>query len=132
MIWSSNNKLLCIWCLKSKDGVGTFMTGANNDQIWLPMGWMSDSEQCLNWLEFDIISLLVNFSCEMGQIMTIYDFLWARWVNLINVQPTQTWSNSILVNLSCGAKNLIRFYIALNLGGGNGFFGNPKLSRYSK
>ena len=25
----------------------------------------------------DIISLFVNFSCELGQIMTIYDFLWA-------------------------------------------------------
>ena len=25
-----------------------------------------------------LISLLVNFSCELGQIMTRYDFLWAR------------------------------------------------------
>ena len=59
--------------------------GANNDQIWLPMGEMSDSEQCSNRLELDIISLLVNFSCELGQIMTRYDFLWARWVILSNV-----------------------------------------------
>ena len=52
--------------------------GTNNDQIWLHMGYMSDSEQCSNWHELDIISLLVNFLCELGQIMTRYDFLCAR------------------------------------------------------
>ena len=56
--------------------------GANNGQIWLPIGYMSDSEQCSNRLELYLISLLVNFSCELGQIMTRYDFLWARWVIL--------------------------------------------------
>ena len=30
---------------------------------------MSDSEQCSNRLELDLISLLVNCSCELGQIM---------------------------------------------------------------
>ena len=30
--------------------------------------------------------LLVNFSYELGQIMTRYDFLWARWVILSNVR----------------------------------------------
>ena len=49
--------------------------GANNDQIWLPMGKMSDSEQCSNRLKLNLISLLVNFSCELGQIMARYDFL---------------------------------------------------------
>ena len=39
-----------------------------------------DSDQCSKRLELDLISLLVNFSCELGQIMTRYDFLWARWV----------------------------------------------------
>ena len=39
---------------------------------------MSDSEQCSNRLQLDLIKLLVNFSCELGQIMTRYDFLWAR------------------------------------------------------
>ena len=34
----------------------------------------------------DIISLLVNFSCELGQIMIRYDFLWARLVILSNVR----------------------------------------------
>ena len=58
--------------------------GANNDQIWLPMGQMSDVEQCSNRLEFDLIKLLLKFSCELGQIMTRYDFLWARWVFLSN------------------------------------------------
>ena len=59
---------------------------ANNDQKWLPMGWMSDSEQCSNRLALDLASLLVNFSCELEQIMTRYDFLWARRVILSNVQ----------------------------------------------
>ena len=55
--------------------------GANNDQIWLPMGYMSDSEQCSDRLELYLISLLVNFSCELGQIMTRYDLIpMARWV----------------------------------------------------
>ena len=34
---------------------------------------MSDSEQCSNRLELDLISLLANFSCELGQIMAILD-----------------------------------------------------------
>ena len=41
------------------------------------MGQMSDSKQCSNRLELDLISLLVKVSCELGQIMTRYDFLWA-------------------------------------------------------
>ena len=39
---------------------------------------MSDSEQFSNRFELDLSSLLVNFSFELGQIMTIYDFPWAR------------------------------------------------------
>ena len=93
---------------------------------------MSDSEQCSNRLELDLISLLVNFSYELGQIMARFVFLWPRWVNLNNVQTdSQLDLISILVNFSCelgqiggsfqkkskvGPKNLIRFYIALNLG----------------
>ena len=34
---------------------------------------MNDSEQCSNRLEFDLILILVNFACELGQIMSIYD-----------------------------------------------------------
>ena len=73
--------------------------GANNDQIWLPMGYVSDSEQCSNRLELYLILLLVNFSCDLGQIMTTYDFLWARWVILSNVRTNWTWSNFIFGQL---------------------------------
>ena len=41
-------------------------------------GWMSDFEQCSNQFQLDLISLLVNFSYELGQIMTRYDLLEAR------------------------------------------------------
>ena len=76
--------------------------GDNNDQIWLPMGYMSDSEPCSNRLELDLISLLVNFSYELGQIMARFDFLWPGWVNLNNVQTdSQLDLISILVNFSC-------------------------------
>ena len=30
---------------------------------------MSDSEQCSNRLELDLISLFINFSCELGPII---------------------------------------------------------------
>ena len=33
---------------------------------------MSDFEQCLNQLQLDLISLLVSFSYELGQIVTRY------------------------------------------------------------
>ena len=33
----------------------------------------------------DYTTFLVNFSCELGQIMTRYDFIWARRVILSNV-----------------------------------------------
>ena len=59
--------------------------GANNGQIWLPMDQANDSEQCSNQLQLYLISLLVNFSCELGQIMIRYDFPWARRVILSNV-----------------------------------------------
>ena len=54
--------------------------GSYNDHIWLPMGLTSDSEQCLNRLQLDLILLLVNFWYELGKIMTRYDFLDARFV----------------------------------------------------
>ena len=59
--------------------------GANYGQIWLYIGYMSDSEQCSDRLELYLISLLVNFSCELGQIMTRYDFLWLdEWFSMIH------------------------------------------------
>ena len=52
-------------------------------------GQMSDSEQCLNRLERDLMSPLVNFVlCELGQIITRYDFLWTRRVILIGHPAT--------------------------------------------
>ena len=50
---------------------------------------MSDSEQSSNRLEFDLISILVNFSCELGQIGGSFK----RKKSIV------------------GATNLIRFYI---------------------
>ena len=63
---------------------------------------MSNSEQCSNRFEFDLISLLVNFSYELGQIMARFDFLCPRWVIMSNVQTDfQLDLISILVNFSC-------------------------------
>ena len=73
---------LCIWI------------GANNDQLLLHMGLISDSGQCSNQLELDLISRLVNFSCGLGQIMTRYVFLWSRWEWFWTMfEPTWTWPN---------------------------------------
>ena len=40
----------------------------------------SDSEQCLSRLQLDLILLSVNFSYEMGKIITRYDLLDATFV----------------------------------------------------
>ena len=72
---------------------------------------MSDSEQCSNRLELDLISLLVNFLCELGQIMTRYDFLWARWMILSNVRTDLNIDLiSLLVNFSCELGQLMIRY----------------------
>ena len=44
-----------------------------------------ESEQCSNRLQLDLISILINFSCELEHIMTRYDFLEARRVIFILV-----------------------------------------------
>ena len=65
--------------------------GANNGQVWLcRCEWF---EQYLNWLQLDLILILINFSYEFRQIMTRYDFLELRWVILCNVrtQYNLTW-----------------------------------------
>ena len=94
---------------------------------------MSDSEQCSNRLEFDLISLLVNFSCELGQRMTRYDFLWARWVIMSNVRtilvPSYVWANdNDIFQLGCALWQrvfwnndlfgVVKFYEG---GGGGGY-----------
>ena len=88
---------LCMWI------------GANNDLIWLPMGWMSDSEKCSNRLELYLISLLVNFSCELGQIMTRYDLLWTGSVILSNVRTDLT-----LLNFTFGQLFTLFMWIGVN------------------
>ena len=64
-------------------------TGTNNDNIWLPIGYTSDSEQCLNRLQLDPISLLVNFSHELAH-MTSYWLNKRFWAMF---EPTPTWPN---------------------------------------
>ena len=54
---------------------------------------MSDFEQCSNRLELDLISLLVNFACELEQIMTRYDFLWLDELFWAMFKLTWTWPN---------------------------------------
>ena len=56
----------------------------------------------MNRLELDIISLLVNYRYELGQIMTRFDFLWPRRVNLSKCSNRlQLDLILILVNVSC-------------------------------
>ena len=62
---------------------------ANNDQIWLTRCEMSDFEQCSNWLQLDLISLLVNFWYALGKMMNRYVFLDARFVIL-----STAWTDS--------------------------------------
>ena len=54
---------------------------------------MSDFGQCSNWLQLNLISLLINCSYELKQIMTRYVFLGARWVIWAMFEPTPTWYN---------------------------------------
>ena len=49
--------------------------GENNYLIWLSMGYTSDSDQCSNRLLLNLVSLMVNVSNELGQIMTRYYFI---------------------------------------------------------
>ena len=58
----------------------------NNEQIWLPGNYGSDFEQYLNQLKLDLISILANFSHELSQIITTYDFLSAKQAILSNVR----------------------------------------------
>ena len=64
-----------------------------------------------NWLEFYLISLSVNFSCELGQVMTRYDFRWARWVILSNVRTDLELDLiSLSVNFSCKLGQIMTRY----------------------
>ena len=75
------------------------------------MGWMSDCEQCLNPLELDLISRLVNYSCELGQIRTRYDFLWARMSDSEQCSSRLELDLiSLLVNFSCELSRIMTKY----------------------
>ena len=52
---------------------------------------MSDFEQCSNQLKLDLIALFVNFSCELGQIITRYDFLKAVRVTFKAAEKIALW-----------------------------------------
>ena len=60
---------------------------------------MSDSEQCSNRLELDKISLLVNFACELGQIMASDSEQRSNRLELDLISP--------LVNFSCELGQII-------------------------
>ena len=52
-------------CSKWTKGQMFMYIGRNNNQIKYPNVWVNDSEQCLNRLQLDIITRLVNFACEL-------------------------------------------------------------------
>ena len=67
---------------------------------------MSDSEQCLNWLQLDIILIWVNVSCELVHIMTRYDLSdferYLKWLQLNLI--------SFLVNFSYELGQILTRY----------------------
>ena len=81
--------------------------GVNNDQIWLPRGYMSEFEHFLNRLQLDLILPLVNVVYELGQIMTRYVFVevdvwvWAMF------EQTSIWPNFIFGHFSVARKPII-------------------------
>ena len=75
------------WCSETPDRYTCYHEHCvNNEQISLPGNYGSDFEQYLNPLQLYPISLLVNFSHALVQIITTYDFLLAKQVMLSNVR----------------------------------------------
>ena len=64
--------------------------GANNNQVWPHMGQPSNVRTDS---QLYLISILVNFPCELGQIIARYDFPEAIRVILAMFEPTPTWPN---------------------------------------
>ena len=71
----------------SNSGIGIGIAHQFQFRNWI------DPMSGLNRLQLDLILLLVNFSCELGPILTRYDFLEARRVIWSNVEPTTTLPN---------------------------------------
>ena len=63
---------------------------------------MSDFKQCLNQLQHNLISLLVNFSCELGFIITRYNFLKVWIMILSNIQ--------LQLNVTCDQRFIWIWY----------------------
>ena len=73
--------------------------GADNDHIWLSMGYMSDSVRTNS-----------NFLCELRQIMTRYDFILSRRMILSNVRTDSQLNLILLVNVSCELGQIMTRY----------------------
>ena len=72
---------------------------------------MSDYDQCLNGPQLDLILILVNFTFEVGQIMTRYHFQEAKWVILSNFRTdSQLYLISLMVNLSHESGQIMTRY----------------------
>ena len=90
------------WVISSNDRTNYNFTCFHSYELgqimarYVFLGWMSDFEQCSNQFQLELISLLVNFSYELRQRKTKYDFLEARWMILSNVRPDSnlTWLHS--------------------------------------
>ena len=61
-------------------------TRAIKKKVWTQMVFWGQIMVDKTKLEHIITWPNFNFSCKLGQIMTRYDFLWARWVILSNVR----------------------------------------------
>ena len=64
-----------------------------------------DSDQCSNRFQLYPSSILVNLSCELGQIMTRYDLLWAKSVILSNVRTNCNLTYFDQIYMWIGARN---------------------------
>ena len=90
--------------------------GENNDQIYfLWAKWVMILSNVRTDLELDLISLLVNFSCELGQIITRYDFLWVRRVILSNVTAYAKEKAVLKLTMTKSSRSLMAFVLEFYL-----------------
>ena len=75
---------------------------------------MSDFQQCSNQLQFDLIILLLKFSCKLGHIMTIYDFLRA----IPDISVFQIYLNVCLVGVTSNFVRNFEEKAQTKMGGG--------------
>ena len=78
------------------------------DSLWSKWVFMINVRTNFNFTYFFI---LVNFTCELGQVLAKYDFLRARWVICAMFELTPTWHYFfILVNFSCELGQIMTRY----------------------